>query len=703
MIPQAEKHSVSSTGVVASGAFGISGKDTHFVMKILRSQIYTDKVMAVLREYSANAWDANHEVGRGDVPIEVHLPTDDDLILRIADNGPGLSQTDIFEVFAQYGASTKRNSNTAVGMLGIGSKSAFSYTDSFTIVSCHGGTKSTYVAAIDATEKGLVNLLHEEPCGDKTGLEIQVAVASHDVGTFAQKARTLYVHFTPPPIINLSLPDTWVGVLEFPSGIVYEPKAHHPNNYAGVWTAVMGCVPYRIDVRQMPNLPACVSRLGGVLRFPIGAVQVSASREELSYVDATKAAIQDRIDTVVTDYIKHVTAQLDAETTTPWQKRLRVLEILNQVNLKLALPKRYAGFTEHSIEIDVKDAKTFNARLGSGKENVDTIRIKMEADTRIVLRDDNRGMRGYKSALRYTNIMIVPKRGVLPTDARKELDDLIEKLLMTGVQIVNISTLNWVGSSRDNSDVDRNKHRVRSFRLGSLRGHPYSENWEAVKREPTPDDVFVLICGFKSAEMNFNIYERHRINTRIAKAIVPDMVLPEIYGYKTSATKPISRDSIIGTHYIEWEKQFFEKLRTPAVIKLWDSMHWAYIADRFDIGAGWRKEDPKRSKRCNETLERLGPAHPITQFVNDCVAAANATKSMGGDMRDAVDSVGKFLGLPDVAETHTKTIHDAYPLIGLQGESFGVLWEDKSHALWAEYVQLIDMQKRINTALKETP
>jgi len=65
-------------------------------MTILRDTLYSDKILAVLREYSANAWDAQREIGRGSEPIEVTLPTLQDPTLRIKDKGPGLSKESIF-------------------------------------------------------------------------------------------------------------------------------------------------------------------------------------------------------------------------------------------------------------------------------------------------------------------------------------------------------------------------------------------------------------------------------------------------------------------------------------------------------------------------------------------------------------------------------------------------------------------------------
>ena len=131
MKPTNETRNVFSSDL-ESASFGISEADTASIMGILRDGLYTDRILAVLREYSANAWDAHRMIGKGDLPLQITIPTHNNPVLRIRDFGPGLSHDDIFKIYSQYGASTKRNTNDAVGMLGIGSKSGFAYSDTFT-------------------------------------------------------------------------------------------------------------------------------------------------------------------------------------------------------------------------------------------------------------------------------------------------------------------------------------------------------------------------------------------------------------------------------------------------------------------------------------------------------------------------------------------------------------------------------------------
>ena len=90
--------------------FKISEENAAHVMGVLRDAIYSDKVLAVLREYGANAQDSHRDPaappGSRERPIEVRLPTLGDPTLSISDFGPGLPHESVMRLFTQYGAST---------------------------------------------------------------------------------------------------------------------------------------------------------------------------------------------------------------------------------------------------------------------------------------------------------------------------------------------------------------------------------------------------------------------------------------------------------------------------------------------------------------------------------------------------------------------------------------------------------------------
>jgi hypothetical protein len=85
-------------------------KDVRLIIDRL-TDMYSDREMAVLREYSCNALDAHIEAGITS-PIEVSTPGPLAPFLTIRDFGVGLCLEDIREIYSQYGASTKRNTNT---------------------------------------------------------------------------------------------------------------------------------------------------------------------------------------------------------------------------------------------------------------------------------------------------------------------------------------------------------------------------------------------------------------------------------------------------------------------------------------------------------------------------------------------------------------------------------------------------------------
>jgi hypothetical protein len=94
----------------------------------LSSRLYSDKIRAVIRELSCNAWDAHQDADKGDVPFEVHLPTDFEPYFEIKDFGTGMTHRDIVDLFASYFGTNKSESDKFIGALGLGSKSPFCLT-----------------------------------------------------------------------------------------------------------------------------------------------------------------------------------------------------------------------------------------------------------------------------------------------------------------------------------------------------------------------------------------------------------------------------------------------------------------------------------------------------------------------------------------------------------------------------------------------
>lgn len=139
------------THAVISGTkaidFGISDSPEFF--HILSSTLYSDQILAVVRETLCNAWDAHIEAGCTDKPIEITLT---DTKLTIRDFGPGIHPDMIGPIYGVYGGSTKKNNGKVTGGFGLGCKSPFAYGDHFNVDSFHDGQKTIYKLSKSSAE-----------------------------------------------------------------------------------------------------------------------------------------------------------------------------------------------------------------------------------------------------------------------------------------------------------------------------------------------------------------------------------------------------------------------------------------------------------------------------------------------------------------------------------------------------------------------
>ena len=292
MITEQKYNSLESAGIKSSVAFGIKDSGLAHIFNVLRNQLYTDKIGAVVREYSANAYDANVEAGNADTPIRITLPSPLEKTFKVRDFGSGLTAEDIQEVYCFYGESTKRQSNAYIGQLGLGSKSAFAYGDNFLINSYVDGKVTCYNAFIDPSGIGQIATLSSKATDEANGVEICIAVKGEDCREF-NKSVNRYLRFfkVKPEIIGMNeqeLSDMFLPPIS--SG---DRWAFYKN--ASVATAIMGNIGYplavssmkldmsRDDDKRINNLLSSAI----VLNFEIGDLDVAASREGLQYTDRT--------------------------------------------------------------------------------------------------------------------------------------------------------------------------------------------------------------------------------------------------------------------------------------------------------------------------------------------------------------------------------------------------------------------------------
>lgn len=262
--------------------------------KVLSSTIYKYKIRAIIRETSTNAIDGHMVIGNMN-SFDVHLPTVVEPFYSIRDYGIGLSDSDVQDKATVYFLSDKTESNDAIGSLGLGFKSPFSYSDTFTIVSWFDGVKRTYVAYMENGEP-FVSLIEEIASNEPTGVEIVVPAKQEDIKEWETEAARVYESF-------MTIRPNFVGVqLE----INYQPKesdrddgliVHQTKYHKGVYARMAGIM-YPIDRELYKNTLLDLytsNERAYIFEFANGDLDFMPSREELSLDKITKKAIMKRI------------------------------------------------------------------------------------------------------------------------------------------------------------------------------------------------------------------------------------------------------------------------------------------------------------------------------------------------------------------------------------------------------------------------
>jgi hypothetical protein len=312
MITTSKQNRLEQSEDFQSVKFGIKESGIAHIFNVLRNQLYSDKVLAVIREYSTNAVDAHIEVGKGDVPIKVTLPTALTPEFKVRDFGRGLTEQQIGEIYAMYGESTKRGTNEQIGQLGLGSKSAFAYGDNFVINSFVKGDKTTYNAFIDPSDVGQISKIHSEKTDENDGIEIVIPVKSDDYDEFYRKATELYKYFKVVPDVGGTNKEQVKLDLALPNTLV---ESANWKLVDGKSIAVMGNIAYPLNTGSLNleynSIEYDLINAGVIIDFKIGDLEISASREALQYTDKTKQTIINQIKTIIDSLPKVLESKFD--------------------------------------------------------------------------------------------------------------------------------------------------------------------------------------------------------------------------------------------------------------------------------------------------------------------------------------------------------------------------------------------------------
>ena len=302
----------------------------------LSKRIYTDSMLAIVRELTCNAWDSHVEAGNEHIPVVIQCPNTIQPVFKVIDNGLGMDIEALNNVYRKYGKSTKRNDMNQTGGLGVGSKTPFAYTDSFTVYSVKDGFKHTM---INYKENGIpkikeiITVETDEP----NGVTVEVPVKVDDFKNFERRIESMANMFGgnleirgmdyvfEEQNIYRTMTDDYKHKLydfEFPENMFRVPSHKAQSFTSGKFLVLMGNVPYQLDISKLNITSNAEKFLDDIssyhwvtcIQVPIGCLDFSMSREHLEYSDRTITYLENFIESMREDAREYVEECLEDAT-----------------------------------------------------------------------------------------------------------------------------------------------------------------------------------------------------------------------------------------------------------------------------------------------------------------------------------------------------------------------------------------------------
>lgn len=570
------------------------------MMRMLSDQLYSDKILAPVRELSTNAWDSHIESGNTDKVPKVTLPSEENPYFVIRDFGSGMSKDSMEKIYRRYGISTKTNSNDYNGQMGIGSKSPFAYTDSFTATSYHNGIRYIYINAKGEDGIPALHFVGEEPTTEPNGLEISFKVNERDFGRFERAAQKVYPWF--PQHFDVFLNQAKLtfdrpSVLEEIGGDDWKVR----DSREGVSWALMGNVIYPIDKSQFQKKNLTEETeikndwyqhygdtnylklldIGLEIHFEIGEVEMDISREGLSYTPATIKAIRGRLDEIWAYFSKksnelfdHCKDMLEARKTL---YKIRSGDNSRLSGILLTTTPRFNDETvKTTVNATIDNSKPFvNVYYGNKKGQYSwrsgskrmrrrnhVSEIKVTDATEFVLNDVKTG--GYAAAERLAESMMT--NGISNPDIYLIRFDGTDADLKSEIEGI-------IGTSVDNlrkvSDLPKPQRKKRdstgrvlekTFVLSQTKHWKDKKNWTPSELAFSEGGLYVEINSYKVVDEIGRKMDASDFQDHISRLEKLGIKVPEnIYGIKTAIVSKY-KDSKKWTSFEDWAKAKLEKL-----------------------------------------------------------------------------------------------------------------------------------------------
>ena len=375
-------NNIEKSGNFEESKFSIEASSKAFF--ILSDGLYSNKILAVVRELSTNAYDSHVEAGKADIPFDVHLPTPLKPTFFIRDYGTSMDHENCMQLYTTYFRSTRNNSNDAVGCLGLGSKAPFAYADSFTVEAYLNGTCRIYSAYKNEDGSPTFSLMEEMPTKEVDGIKVSINVNDYDVNRFNHEAYKVYEYFkTKPNFVGEKL------AFKQPNKVLSGDNWYFDDN-ASNNLVIMGQIAYPLDGNQLTSNDDKSNKHRNFVEYSdglriflnIGDVDITPSRESLSYSRETKDNIRACVDKIMNDISVKIEQEIKTQPSL-FKARMKYVQISDQCSsIKSAIESLQKSISWNNVQlfdsvagehIDVKNKINCNLLTkGSYRKKINT-------------------------------------------------------------------------------------------------------------------------------------------------------------------------------------------------------------------------------------------------------------------------------------------------------------------------------------------
>lgn len=514
--------------IISSGANNVRQFKMRACAKAFDAQIaglYSDKIKAVIRELSTNAYEAHQLLRIEDKPFSVKLPSTYDSILKIRDFGPGISDEDIGEIYITLYESTKEHSNEFGGAFGLGSKSPYAYTSNFSVTSIHKGLKTIYALSRDANGIPCISTLMSSKTTEPSGIEIEIPVNKYDISRFVEAAQNVYKWFkTKPTITGNNL------YVEKPIGKTVLSGTNWcltDSNEQSV--AVMGNIAYPLTGYTGNNSDICYKK-GLVLYFDIGQLEPTPSRESLSFNTETLEAISKRFKTIIDEYSVIVQKEIDKEVTT-WDAMIKCSELsrgaifsFNRVYKGNPIDNKVSLHSDPKLWNSPSLVPSFQETNYYGSKFVNTTSIVPSKNVKFLINDKpsyaKMRIKNFKDSSYGTKVYLLDEADLVALKAKIDCDDSY---------FIKLSDLPKPVVNRTSSSK---KSKVLKY---NSRGQYNNACWDEAEIDDTTEGYYVDI---KNNKMIFNGVEYSPVDFSYLYHYIKDSLGTDLnlYGIKTKGS-----------------------------------------------------------------------------------------------------------------------------------------------------------------------